>query len=87
MSVAWGPFAEAGILANAVTQTGRLFQVMEPMKPDQAFEVMGRLWNGLPCAAVLPIDWERWRSRYPGLVADRLFERFNIEPRRDASPA
>jgi dienelactone hydrolase/NAD(P)-dependent dehydrogenase (short-subunit alcohol dehydrogenase family)/acyl carrier protein len=86
LSVAWGPFAEAGMLVDAAHTTGRLFQVMEPMRPTEAFDLMGRLWNGLPCAAVLPIDWERWRTRYRGLLADRLFERFNVKTPHEATP-
>jgi epothilone polyketide synthase D len=86
LSVAWGPFAEAGMLVDAAHETGRLFQVMEPMRPTEAFDLMGRLWNGPPCAAVLPIDWERWRTRYRGLLADRLFERFKVETSREATP-
>jgi NAD(P)-dependent dehydrogenase (short-subunit alcohol dehydrogenase family)/alpha-beta hydrolase superfamily lysophospholipase/acyl carrier protein len=84
LSVAWGPFAEAGMLVDAAREAGRLLQVMEPMKPEEAFDLMGRLWNGPPCAAVLPIDWERWRARYRGLLANPLFERFQVETPKDA---
>jgi len=73
-------------LVEATHATGRLFQAMEPMKPPEAFGLMGRLWNGPPCAAVLPIDWERWRSRYRRLIADRLFEQFNVEKPHCALP-
>ena len=84
LSVAWGPFAEAGMLVDTAQKTGRLFQVMEPMKPEEAFDLMGRLWNGPACAAVLPIDWERWHARYRTLLADRLFERFQVETPHEA---
>lgn len=86
VSIAWGPFAEAGMLVDAAQETGRLFQVMPPMKPDEGFELMGRLWNGPPYAALMPIDWERWRTRYPGLLADCLFEAFKADIPHAARP-
>ncbi|HZN92695.1 MAG TPA: beta-ketoacyl reductase, partial [Myxococcales bacterium] len=91
LSIAWGPWGEAGMVLGALRQAGRLFQVMSPMRSADALEVMGKLWRGPPCAAVLPIDWERWRTSYRILLDDPFFAAFagppTAAPAPEAKPA
>ena len=43
------------------------------MRSTDALECLGRLWSGPACAAVLPIDWDRWRTSYRVLLEGARF--------------
>ena len=84
LSIAWGPWGEAGMLFDAARQAGRLFQVMGTMKSADALELMQQCATErndpiaalytMRCAKLLqrppPGDWDGvWTDAEPVPVA------------------
>jgi myxalamid-type polyketide synthase MxaE and MxaD len=86
LSIAWGPWADAGMVVAVSKQAGRAFQTMSVMGSAEALAVMGSLWRGPSCPAVLPIDWERWRTSYRTLLDDPFYASFEGPPASTTAP-
>jgi acyl transferase domain-containing protein/acyl carrier protein len=71
LSVNWGMWGDVGMVAQfdaaavaAVAQRG-----MGSIASDQGLEALDSLLAaGVTHAAVLPVDWDQWRARYPALA-------------------
>jgi acyl transferase domain-containing protein len=71
LSINWGLWGEIGMASQFDRDDVALLALrgMGVISPDQGFDLLERLMSqGDPQVAVLPVDWSRWRERYPALT-------------------
>jgi len=75
LSINWGPWAEAG-MATGVDGGGSLrLQGMSLIPPEVGISHLeAALASGFSQAAVLPIDWERWRRAHPASAQSPMLQ-------------
>jgi acyl carrier protein len=76
VSIAWGPWAEAGMASSDSTARALLARGILPLAPDSALEALGELLlSADPNPIVLRAAWDRLASQYPaGRVPAQLCE-------------
>ena len=82
LSINWGPWAEVGMAARALTSHGTASRVMHPLAPARALAALGRLFekNGPAQAVAMSVDWPLLARSFnghtpPALISDLLREK------------
>lgn len=78
LSVNWGLWGEVGMASQFEEDDVALLTLrgMGVIAPEQGLDLLERLLRtDLPQAAVLPVDWARWRQRYPAFTRAPLLSR------------
>ncbi|HXC26242.1 MAG TPA: type I polyketide synthase [Gemmatimonadaceae bacterium] len=68
LSVNWGVWGETGMAVRAEAESLHTFveRGMGAMQTSQGLDALGRLMSDTrPEAIVLPVNWRRWREKYP----------------------
>jgi len=81
LSINWGLFSQAGIIAGRQTLSNRLsYRGIHSFEPTQGFEIMGRLIaEEAVQAGVLNLTLHQWREYYPSAAADPLLSELRSE--------
>jgi myxalamid-type polyketide synthase MxaE and MxaD len=78
LSINWGLWGEVGMAAQFDSDDVAMLALrgMGVIAPEQGLDVLERLLQSdLAQAAVLPVDWARWRQRYPAFTRAPLLAR------------
>ena len=79
LSINWGPWAEVGMAARAMSARGPASRVMLPLAPAQALAALGRLFerNAPAQAVAMSVDWTLLARSFngqppPALISDLI---------------
>jgi acyl transferase domain-containing protein/acyl carrier protein len=66
LTINWGAWAEVGMAARAAGERAHAGRAFGSLAPAEALNIFGRLLaEDATQAAVMSVDWNRWRRRYP----------------------
>ncbi|MDN3021369.1 type I polyketide synthase [Streptomyces sp. S.PB5] len=87
-SVAWGPWGEAGMGAEAEMRQFLARRGLPPMDPVEATEELGRaVASGATMLTVADVDWDRFLPPFTATRASRFFEEITPSPASSATGA